>query len=73
MEFINICTQGQHFNSLVKHHPKTFTILLPHRPEREEEKEKGQYGTKKFQNQYCLEYKNKNNTFTNCFVMNYSK
>ena len=75
MKFLYIITtpQGPYFNSLVKHHPKTFTILLPHRPEREEEKENRQYGTKRFQNQKCLEYKNKNNTFTNCFVMNYSK
>lgn len=41
MEFINICTQRQHFNSLVKHHPKTFIILLPHPPSERRKKKIG--------------------------------
>ena len=68
MKFLYIITtqQGPYFNSLVKHHPKTFTILLPHRPEREEEKGNGLYETQMFQNQKCLEFKIKKFSFTFC-------
>jgi hypothetical protein len=36
-------------------------VHLRHCPEREEEKENRQYVTKKFQNQKCLEFKDRKN------------